>query len=271
MRWMVGIILAISTVLIFCQSTSLQNAGELCGLENTAYQDGEMLRYKLYYNLSFVWIPAGEVTFHLQTTDSTYQASIEGRSYGSYDNFFRVRDQFHSTIDKETLQPITFYRKVEEGNHRRFDSLSFDHDKGLIYSLNGNTKPTAQLDTFSLESCTQDLVSIMYNLRNVNTASYQSGDQLSASIFFDKEQVPLSIDYLTKEVKKVKKLGKFKTVKIQPKVIIGNVFKEEDIMHIWVSDDGNKIPLLIESPIRIGAVKAILMEQTGLRHPLAEL
>ena len=30
---------------------------------NNAFQNGEELVYKIYYNLNFVWIPAGEVTF----------------------------------------------------------------------------------------------------------------------------------------------------------------------------------------------------------------
>jgi len=268
-KWQFIVTLLLIACTLFSSNVANKETSDLCGLTNSSYVDGEMLKYKLYYNWSFVWIPAGEVTFHLTTTDSTYEANIEGRSYGSYDNFFRVRDQFHSSIDKETLHPLRFCRKVEEGKYRRFDSLMFDYELGSIYSLNGETKESAKSDTFALANCVQDLVSIMYNLRNVNTDAYQPGDQISGNIFFDKEQVPLTIDYLKKENKKVKGMGRFQTVKIQPKVIIGNVFKEDDIMHIWVSDDGNKIPLVIQSPIRIGSVKAILLEHKGLAHELS--
>jgi hypothetical protein len=37
-------------------------------------------------------------------------------------------------------------------------------------------------------------------------------------------------------------------------------------MKVWVSKDQNRIPLLIESPIAVGSVKAVLMDYKGLRH-----
>nr|MBP6540568.1 DUF3108 domain-containing protein [Saprospiraceae bacterium] len=38
-------------------------------------------------------------------------------------------------------------------------------------------------------------------------------------------------------------------------------------MHVWVSNDGNKLPLLIESPLSVGSAKAVLKSYSGLRHP----
>ena len=37
-------------------------------------------------------------------------------------------------------------------------------------------------------------------------------------------------------------------------------------MNIWVSDDENKVPLMIESPVTVGSVKAVLQSYSGLRH-----
>jgi len=261
-------ILLIHVFILLFTFTSEAQVDDICALPNTSFQDGEYLKYKLYYNLGFIWIPAGEVTFNLSESDSTYDATITGRSYGSYDNIFKVRDEFYTSIDKGTMQPINFLRKVEEGDHRRYDSLSFDYDNQLIYSLNGDSIEVAKKDTFPLLNCAQNLVSIMYNLRNIPLDKYGRGDSIRGNIFFDKEYSPITIAYLKKEKKKVKGIGKFQTVKVRPKVIIGSVFKEDDVMNIWVSDDENKIPLLIESPILIGKVKAILSEYKGLKYPL---
>jgi len=251
--------------------TGQEQLRDICGLDNTAFADGEALRYKLYYNLSFIWIPAGEAVFRLVETDSTYEASVVGQSYGSYDNIFKVRDEFRTTIEKETMRPLIFVRNVEEGDHLRFDSLSFDYSAGLIYSHNGRTRQTADLDTMQLQDCTQDLVSIMYNLRNIDTKQLTRGYEVLSTIFFDKEYAPVQLTYLKKEKKSIRGMGKFRTLKVRPEVIIGSVFKEGDIMHVWISDDDNKIPLQIESPILVGKVKAILAEHKGLQHPLAKM
>ena len=39
-------------------------------------------------------------------------------------------------------------------------------------------------------------------------------------------------------------------------------------MNVWVTDDENKIPLLIESPVSVGSVKAVLKEYNGLRYDM---
>ena len=46
------------------------------------------------------------------------------------------------------------------------------------------------------------------------------------------------------------------------------MFKEEEGMTIYVSDDANKIPVLIESSLFIGTVKVELSGYKGLRHKL---
>jgi len=106
----------------------------------------------------------------------------------------------------------------------------------------------------------------MYSLRNTAVDEYEEGDHLDISMFLDKEVFPIKVNYLGKEEKKVKSLGRYPAIKVNPQLVVGEVFKKGDIMHIWVSDDDNKVPLLIESPISVGSVKAVLKSYKGLRH-----
>ena len=48
--------------------------------------------------------------------------------------------------------------------------------------------------------------------------------------------------------------------------IAGNVFKEDSKMTVWVSDDQNRIPVLIESPVSVGSVKVVLKSYKGLKY-----
>jgi hypothetical protein len=83
----------------------------------------------------------------------------------------------------------------------------------------------------------------------------------------DKEEYPLKMNYLGRDSnKKVYKMGRYKTLKFQPEVIAGNVFNDDAKMTVWVSDDANRIPLLIESPVSVGSVKMVLKEYWGLKH-----
>ncbi|MBK7939480.1 MAG: DUF3108 domain-containing protein [Lewinellaceae bacterium] len=86
-------------------------------------------------------------------------------------------------------------------------------------------------------------------------------------IFMDKEEFPLKMKYVGKEgKKKVYGMGKYKTMKFQPDVIAGNVFSDEAKMSVWVSDDQNRIPLLIETPVSVGSVKMVIKEYRGLKY-----
>jgi hypothetical protein len=51
-------------------------------------------------------------------------------------------------------------------------------------------------------------------------------------------------------------------------LIKGTIFEGGELMTVWVSDDGNHVPLRIESPITVGSVKVDMMGYRNLRYPL---
>ena len=46
----------------------------------------------------------------------------------------------------------------------------------------------------------------------------------------------------------------------------GGVFKEEESLTLWVSDDDNKIPLRIKADLAVGSLRADLEAFKGLKH-----
>jgi len=63
------------------------------------------------------------------------------------------------------------------------------------------------------------------------------------------------------------KLGKFNCLKIEPMVATGNVFEDSYPVKLWVTDDGNRIPILIESKLSVGSVRVELTAYGGLSNP----
>lgn len=43
-----------------------------------SFQHGEQLTYKIYYNLNFIWVPAGEVTFRVLDEGTQYHYQAKG-------------------------------------------------------------------------------------------------------------------------------------------------------------------------------------------------
>jgi hypothetical protein len=263
-------IIALVAVTLFCAAFvrfEPPYSKDGCSIENISFSSGEKLVYKAYYNWKFIWIPAGEAAFTVTENKFDYEIKVIGKTYESYDNFFRVRDYFFSKIDKRTMYPKMFVRRIEEGDYRKYDSIIFDQNAQKVVSYNGKYKSTASKKDFTLKDCTHDLLSVLYYMRNINVDAYKKGEYIPTAVFFDEELFPVKVRYDGKEKKKdVKELGKYNTIKVIPDLVVGNVFKEGDKMKIWVTDDSNKLPLLVESPLKIGSAKAILKSHSGLRY-----
>ena len=93
------------------------------------------------------------------------------------------------------------------------------------------------------------------------------GEEVPVKIFLDRKTYPLKVKYKgTENDTKIKGMGRYRTHKFTPELIAGDVFKEGDEMNVYVSNDKNKIPLLIESPVSVGSVKVVLKSYKGLKY-----
>jgi len=236
-----------------------------CLSDNSSWESGESLSYKVYYNWQFIWIPAGEVTFKVNETADVYEMDVTGYTYSSYDPFFKVRDSYRSVVDKETEQPVYFVRDVLEGNYVRYDSISFDYENGIIHEYFGKSKETAEYFQYEMNGCTQDMVSILYFLRNTSDTRIDAGNKLPINVFFDKEYFDLDIHVAEIKTQRIKGIGKHEVIRLTPQIVTENVFLEGNEMNILVCNDESKIPLLIESAVTVGSVKAILIDSQNTK------
>ncbi|MBK8502070.1 MAG: DUF3108 domain-containing protein [Saprospiraceae bacterium] len=241
---------------------------EFCSATNSVFATGERIVYKIFYNWGFVWIAAGEVVFTVSENQEQYHLAAAGRTYKSYDWVFKVRDYFDSYVDKETLRPERTIRQVLEGNYTLYDDVTFKHHQSVAISKKGKSIDKLSTDQISLNNCTHDILSSIYMMRNLDFTQKKEGTRLPMNIYLDRKIYSLDVVYAGKdETKRVKGLGKCKTLLFRPQLVVGNVFKDNDGMKIWVSDDDNRIPLMIESPISVGSVKVILSDYSGLKFP----
>ncbi|MEY2938801.1 MAG: hypothetical protein RL062_1390, partial [Bacteroidota bacterium] len=60
--------------------------------------------------------------------------------------------------------------------------------------------------------------------------------------------------------------GKFKAIKFAPVIQKGRIFKKEEDLSVWISDDKNHIPLMASAKIMVGSVKMELKSYSGLAN-----
>ena len=94
----------------------------------------------------------------------------------------------------------------------------------------------------------------------------KKNDTVSISLLVDGKIYPTYVRYLGKETFVSKELGTYRCIKFSPLLIEGTIFKKGEGMIVWVSDDKNKLPIYIETPITVGSIKVKLMSYKGLRN-----
>jgi hypothetical protein len=84
-------------------------------------------------------------------------------------------------------------------------------------------------------------------------------------MFFDKENFDFKLKFLGREIIDTK-FGKVASLKFRPYVQSGRVFKEQESLTVWISDDKNKIPVRLQADLAVGSIKADLEAYKGLKN-----
>jgi hypothetical protein len=249
----------------------IEPADSQCSSGENSFAPGEKVTFHAYYNWGFVWINAGEVTFSVHDSQwegqDAWHLKAYGNSYKSYDLFFKVRDSFDVWVDPLTLKPYEFHRRTYEGSytahhHYRFD----DSNRKVMASISKRGK--AYLDTtFSWPECSFDLLSMVYQARNIDFSRYGEGQKIPINMIVDGEVHNLYIRYLGKEIVKDRSGREFRCLKFSPLLVEGTIFEDGEEMCVWVTDDKNKVPIVVEAKILVGSVKAVFVGAEGLKNP----
>jgi hypothetical protein len=257
------------TICVFLILVFAEGQGQ-CYRTNTTYQGGEEISYEVYYNWGFIWLNAGFVKFRVADTVykgiESYFFDSFGSSHKSYDWLFKVRDYYKSYIDKDSLKPLYFHRKNYEGGFEVDNKYTFNWEENLVYSSTWNSKKNRTLDTVNIPDCTYDLLSLIYYTRNLDFSDLEIGEKVPVVSIIDNEIFYLYIRYLGKEKIKHRDGKTYSCFKFSALLVEGTIFKGGEDMFVWVTDDKNRVPVLVEAKILIGSVKAYLKSAKGLKH-----
>lgn len=244
------------TLLLICQIASVS-------AQKKAYGDGEWFKFRIHYG----FVTAGYATIEVEEKNlngtPVYHVQGEGHTTGMTDWVFSVEDYYQSYIDKTNDRPLRFIRKINEGGHTKDIQIDFDHNSQKA-TINNKKHKEIKVEDFPRDA--QDMVSAFYYLRNhLDVSTIKKGESVMMDMFFDRENYKFKLKFLGRETIKTK-FGKVPCMIFRPYVQSGRVFKEKESLTVWVSDDDNKMPILIKGELMVGSIKASLSEFKGLQH-----
>ena len=240
-----------------------ENNDEHLSTKSKPFKSGEKLTYVLHYgifNAGVAEISIKETKKGLFGNKKVLNLVGKGKTTGSTDLFYKVRDHYESYIDSETMEPLKFKRRVDEGGYK----ISQDY----IFYPDSNQVITQDAKKFNVTEGVQDMISAFYFARTLEFSKSKIGDIYEIPAFVDNEVFTLKLQFAGRETIKLRS-GKYKCLKFNPVVQEGRVFKTKDDLEVWVTDDKNKIPILVKVNIVVGSVKMELTEYEGLAHDIS--
>lgn len=231
---------------------------------NFAFKEGEVLSYRVHYGFIEAGVAIIEVKPEIEEIGGrkVYHVVGNGYSKGTFDFFFKVRDRYESYIDKDALLPWLFIRRVDEGGFKFSQNYFFNHYKKEV--------KTEDNQVYSIPDEVHDMISAFYAARNIDFSNAKKGDVFTVMSFVDKELWPLKMKYLGKDEIKTD-IGKFKCLKFCPIVQRGRIFKKEEDLLVWITDDKNHIPLRAQAKILVGSIKMDITDIKNNANPLSKI
>jgi hypothetical protein len=225
------------------------------------FSPGEQIRYKAYYNWGFIWLLAGDVSFSVKASgnnEENFHFRAEGRTRKKYNWFFKVRDKFESEASASSLEPITYLRETYEGGYYVNNYYRFDYTKNKIYSQTENSKKPYSKDTLDLKKGTMDVLTAIYYCRNLKFSNFRMNDTVPLRMIIDNKIYDLYIRYLGHEKISLRNKNLYNCFKFSILLVEGTIFKGGEDLFVWVTDDQFRVPVLVESKILVGSVKAMI-------------
>jgi len=229
-----------------------------------AYDAGEWFKFRIHYGFVNAGYATLEVKDAVINNKKAFHVIGKGYTTGMSRFFFKVDDLYESYIEKESGNPSQFVRKINEGGYTKNQEGFFNQsaNKIVVKDYKNNSEKA-----FVIPKNTQDILSAFYYLRNYPTIDkINPGESIVIDMFFDEETTKFKLKFIGRE-NITTKFGVVSAMVFRPLVQSGRVFKEQESLTVWVSDDDNRLPIRIKAELAVGSIKADLDAFKGLKNP----
>lgn len=252
------------TVFLLCCSL-LVSSQSYRTVSNSAFVRGEKLTFRVAFNSALTGsITGGKATLEVKEENkiinnrSTYHVVAEGKTTGFIEFFYKIHDRFESFFDQDALISWQFVRRTRENNYKKDDLVNFRQIDRLAVSMTKVVKVTANV---------QDILSAFYYARTLDIKDLKNGEIIQIPFFLDDSVYHSKVIFKGREKVKTK-LGKFNCIAFRPMVATGYAFDDPYPITIWLTDDVNRLPILIESEQAVGRGRVELISYSGLANPI---
>ncbi len=220
---------------------------------NNAFVSGEKLTYSISWSKV---VQAGIAVMEVKedrTKDGkrVYRFISSTTSVGAVEAFYPVRDTVESVVDAEEFTSLSFNLKESHGGRKRSREMTFDRKNRTVRVAINDDKP----ETIAVPERVQDALSSLYYMRTRD--DFIVNKSIIVDIVDGGKNWSVEVQTLGKERVKTP-AGEFDTIRVKTYPKYEGVFMHKGEITMWITDDAQKIPVLMKSKISIGSIVATL-------------
>ena len=215
----------------------------------------------LDYEISWGFITAGNARMLIKETKNENELEIISLAWnnGAFETFFPVKDTVKSTVTADSLLPKVFNQKISEGSYKRRVKTVYNfaaNKASITDTAYKNTTLKHGMDTtIAISGGERCILSAFYLARTLNL---KPGDTAYFDAIGGVKKYKLKVICHRKETINTA-LGKKDCLVIEPVIQGDGLFKAKGKLTIWLTDDSERLPVLMKSEIAIGSIKASLI------------
>lgn len=251
----------------------VQNIFAQCEKENIAFQSGEKITYDLYFKYGVINAKAGIGTLNTTTTNlngkTVYKTKLQANTTGIADKMFPVNDTLTGYVDMK-LVPLLFTKGASEGSEYSSERQSFSYENGkiTIRTIRYRKGKLSFDEIITTDKCTYDYVSVLNYARNLDYSEMQPGENTHIQFVSGKKIVDMYMRYLGTTKVKTNDGKTYDAIELSLMILNKAFADQKEAMKVTLTDDLNRMPLIIDAGLKFGTMQCVLKDYSGLRYPI---
>lgn len=248
-----------------------QTADAQCKVKNTAFASGENISYDLYFNFGLFRARAGRGS--LSVTESNYRGVNSLKTVmilntsGLAGNIYPVSDTLTSYIDKD-MRPLLFTKEAHEGGDHSIERQSYTYEDNEIKirtlrHFNGEERFDEVIET---DICTYDYLSVLSMIRNIDFSGMKPGERTFIQFISGKKAVNMYVNYQGISNIKANDGKRYEVIDLTLTIHDDAFENQKDALKASLTNDNNRIPIVIDTNLNIGSIRAVLKSATGQKN-----
>jgi len=250
------------------------SAQSQCKVDNKSFQSGESLSYDLYFKWGMVNTKAGVSTLRTVSQSyngqDAYKMTMTAKSSGMVEKMFSLNDTLVARMSKQ-LVPLSFYKNAQEGGDHTIENMTYNYSPGKVV-VNTKRVKDGELkfdEKITVNSCVYDMVSVVFYARTLDYSNMKKGNEVRVDFISGKKKSFMIIEYDGTEDVKANDKKTYNCIKLVLSIQTDAFESKQESMRVYITNDNNRMPVRLDTKLKIGTTRAMLKSYTGNMHPVS--